>query len=65
VDWEAFLEKHSGVPSLGLAVMLSLLPVVIAGFIHLIQRRTELRFKRFEIATGSTPVGERTPEHLS
>jgi hypothetical protein len=49
VDWEKWLESNAGVLSLGLAVALALIPLVVAAFVHLAQRKAELRFKRFEI----------------
>ena len=49
MGWEKWLESNAGVLSLGLAVALALIPLAVGAFVHLAQRRAELRFKRFEL----------------
>jgi hypothetical protein len=49
MDWEKWLQSNAGVLSLGLALALTVVPLLVAGFVHLAQRKAELRFKKFEL----------------
>ena len=46
---EQFLESKAGVLSLGLSIALSLGPLAISAWLHLKQRKAELRFKNIEL----------------
>ena len=49
MDWGKWLGANAGVFSLALAIALTLIPLAVASLFHLLQRRAELKFKRFEL----------------